>query len=258
MQASDTVALVTSASDRSDPGLYARSFADVYHTWYQNLHDVAAIVEAVAERLGAPERAMVIELGSGSGRIAGPLAERFDVIAFDSALSMLRQDCSDAHRLAGDMSVLPLVSGSADAAVIAYNTLFSLGSIDQQRACFAEVARVLRPQGVLAVEGFVAPVPGDEAPFGLTQTAHHSDSDARLAVATWSDPEHPGQITGVHVELGPTGIRSRPWHLTYQSPKSLDDLATAEGLGLHERSADWIGTPFDPKGVRHVSWYRRV
>ncbi len=240
-----------------DHGLYARSFADVYDAWYEDLHDVAEIVAAFAQRCEAG--ASIIELGSGTGRLSTPLTHSgFTVTAIDSAVSMLAQDFSSSRKLAADMTRLPLADDSADAALIAYNTLFNLAGSDLQAVCVGEAARVLRPGGLLAIEAFIAPETDPETPFGVSVVPHHTHSDRRMAILTWHDPAEGEVITGAHVELGPEGVRTRPWQLVYRSPASIDELAAEAGFALTERHNDWAGTPFDPAGVRHVSWYQRA
>lgn len=240
-----------------DHGLYARSFADVYDAWYEDLHDVAEIVAAFKARCEAG--ASIIELGSGSGRLSTPLTHSgFDVVAIDSAVSMLTQDFSSSRKLAADMAELPLRDDTADAALIAYNTLFNLAGSDLQARCVREAARVVRPGGLLAIETFIAPETDPDTPFGVSVVPHHTHNDRRMAILTWHDPTAGEVITGAHVELGPQGVRTRPWQLVYRSPESIDELARSHGFRLAERHNDWAGTKFDPAGVRHVSWYRRA
>ena len=240
-----------------DYGLYARSFADVYDAWYEDLHDVGEIVASFASRCEAG--ASIIELGSGSGRLSTPLVHSgFDVIAIDSAVSMLAQDFSSSRKTAADMACLPLRDASADAALIAYNTLFNLAGSQLQQQCIEEAARVVRPGGLLAIEAFIAPETDPDTPFGVSVVPHHTHSDRRMAILTWHDPGAGEVITGAHVELGPQGVRTRPWQLVYRSPESIDALAKQAGFRLAERHNDWSGTRFDPAGVRHVSWYRRA
>ena len=239
---------------RLDPGLYARSFVDVYDEWYEHLHDVDEIARAVTQRVGP--RTTVVELGSGSGRIAGPLTRQHTVIALDSSVAMLQLDPSASLPIGGDMADLPLADDAVDAAIVAYNTFFNLATDDQQRRSLDEIRRVLRPGGWVVIEAFIAPTADPATPFGISIVPHHTRPEARMAIATWNDPDDPNLITGAHIELGPDGTRSRPWCLAYHSPAAIDDAAAGCGLELVERHADWAGTEFDPAGVRHVSWYR--
>jgi len=238
-----------------DTGLYARSFVDVYDHWYADLHDLDQLVACCGTRFGAG--ATLLELGSGTGRIAAPLAAAgHRVVALDAALVMLHQDRSAARRVAADMVELPLADTSIDGALIAYNTLFNLETRERQQRCLEEVHRTLRPGGRLVVEAFIAPEDPD-AGFAMSIVGHHSHPDGRMAIVTRPDPDAPHLITGAHIELRPDGSHSRPWRLAYQSPTELDASAARAGLEPVERFAGWAGEPFDPNGVRHVTWYRR-
>ena len=247
--------IVSAAMTRAtDVELYARSFVDVYDRWYEHLHDAAQVVEAFGPRVDAG--ATLLELGSGTGRLTWPFVDAgYDVIALDVSLEMLDADRSGSGRVAANMAVLPISPGAVDGVFIAYNTLFNLADGESQRRCPAEIARVLRPPGIVAIEAFVAP-DDPEAPFGLTVVHHHTHPDGRTAIATWQGDDDPSRIVGAHIELRPDGIHSRPWELRYLSPTSLDELASSVGLALVDRHADWLGTPFETGDVRHVSWYR--
>ncbi|MEM7096099.1 MAG: class I SAM-dependent methyltransferase [Actinomycetota bacterium] len=244
---------------RHDATLYGRSFVDVYDDWYADLHDLGEIVAAFGRRVPAPAR--LLELGSGTGRLAEPFVEAgYQVVALDSSLAMLTLDPSDSLRVGGDMASLPIAPNSCDAAVIAYNTFFNLTGESLQQACLRDTARALRPGGLLAIEAFVAPPPDPAEPFGLSVVSHHTHADRRMAIVTWQETgpaaSDPSLITGAHIELGPDGSRTRPWQLSYRSPAQIDALAAAAGLELIERVADWSDSPSVADDTRHVSWYR--
>jgi SAM-dependent methyltransferase len=258
---------VPSVPDPHDPGLYARSFADVYDAWYGDLDDPTILVDAFGERCAAG--AAIVELGGGTGRLAAPLQRAgFRVVSVDASTAMLRETDRAVTCVASDMAALGLRSGCADAVLIAYNTLFNLASRSAQQRCLAEVVRVLRPAGLLAIEAFVAPsaaptdATGDAAvtaaAYGISVRNHPTDATGSLAIVTAPDPDEADVIIGSHVELLPDRTTVRPWRLVYQSPDELDLCADAAGLGLVDRFADWHGTAWAVSGDRHVSWYRRA
>ncbi|HKR35523.1 MAG TPA: malonyl-ACP O-methyltransferase BioC [Steroidobacteraceae bacterium] len=138
-----------------DPRAVRRSFDRAARTY-----DMAAVVQReirtrLLERLDivrlAP--AAVLDLGAGTGHASRELKRRYSsakVIALDISLPMLRESarqqsllrrfapvCADAHRL-------PLRSGSLD--LVLSNLL--LEWCHDPDTVFAEVARVLRPQGL--------------------------------------------------------------------------------------------------------------
>jgi len=239
----------------TDAGLYARSFVDVYDDWYSELDDPLVLVDAfqVRCRLGA----VIVEMGSGTGRLATPLhTAGFAVLSIDVSCDLLGAAPPGPLVVAADMTTTPLKTGCADAVLIAYNTLFNLASRHQQQQCFHEVARILRPGGLLAVEAFIADT-GDALTFGVSTRAHPRDPDAQLVIITGPDESDPDVIVGSHIEIGRSTI-CRPWRLAYQSPDELDACAQGAGLVRRDRFSDWAGTAFGPDGVRHVSWYERI
>ena len=243
------------SAQRVDPQLYARSFADVYDEWYHDLDDPAVLVAAFREHCALGS--LIVELGSGTGRLATPLERAgFQVVALDASIEMLAVARPGPHPVAGDMADLPITDNGADAALVAYNTFFNLVSRARQQHCFHEIARMLRPNGVLAIEAFVAGS-GDSNDFGITIRSHPSQPQARLAIVTGPDSTDSDVIIGSHIELAAT-TTCRPWRLTYQSPRELDACALAAGLVLRTRSSDWAGTPFAPAAHRHVSWYEKA
>jgi SAM-dependent methyltransferase len=239
----------------SDAGLYARSFFDVYDDWYGELDDPAALVHAFKSR--CPAGAVIVEMGSGSGRLATPLhAGGFVVLCVDVSHELLQTAPLGPYAVTADMAAIPLSSGCADAVLVAYNTLFNLASRHQQQQCFHEAARILRPGGLLAIEAFIAD--GDDAlPFGVSTQAHPRDPDAHLVIVTGPDEHDPEVIVGSHIEIG-RSTTCRPWRLTYQSPAALDACADTANLVLRHRHNDWGGTAFGPASLRHVSWYERI
>ena len=239
------------------PGTYGASFADVYDDWYADVSDVDATVAAI-RRLAA--EGSVLELGVGTGRLAVPLAAAgVRVVGVDAAPEMLRRLRAKpggpaVAAVLADMATLPLPDGSVDIAFAAFNTLFNLADDAAQRRCLAEVARVLRPSGRLAVEAFVPPEQG--MPDGGV-----SVRDVTLDSAVLSVTRHDaaGQVVhGQHVEISENGIRMRPWVLRYLSPDQLDERARAAGLALESRHADWERSPWSAEtSETHVSVYRR-
>ncbi|HEX7670925.1 MAG TPA: class I SAM-dependent methyltransferase [Polyangiaceae bacterium] len=113
----------------------------------------AALIDALAA-LAGPDRRRVLDLGSGIGHLALPLAGRgLDVIAVEPALAMLEQLKRRGAEL--DLPVraihgageeLPLPDGSQDLAILSDVVHF----LDAERSG-RELGRVLGPEGALAV-----------------------------------------------------------------------------------------------------------
>ena len=99
---------------------------------------------------GLPPTTTVLEVGAGTGKLTRLLVTRFDrVIAVEPAEAMRRllvAACPEAEMLAGTAEEIPLASASVDAVFAAE----AFHKFDDQRAV-PEIARVLRPRGVLVL-----------------------------------------------------------------------------------------------------------
>ncbi|MCW2956715.1 MAG: hypothetical protein JWO69_1584, partial [Thermoleophilia bacterium] len=119
------------------------------------------LASALAAELGRPSLD-VVELGAGSGRVTAPLAAAgHHVTAIDPAgsqLDVLRSRTSHAPRpptvVEADMRDLAtlLPAASADLVVVPFRGLLHV--TDDRDALFVDIARVLRPGGVLAFDVF--------------------------------------------------------------------------------------------------------
>jgi SAM-dependent methyltransferase len=104
----------------------------------------------VVDIAGLPPSATVLELGAGTGKLTRLLVSMFSrVVAVEPAEAMRRllvSLCPEAEALAGSAEEIPLADASVDAVFAA--ECFSW--FDGERA-LAEIARVLRPRGVLVL-----------------------------------------------------------------------------------------------------------
>ncbi len=115
-------------------------------------------LELVGERFGRPE--LLVDLGCGSGRASLVFAERgCGVTAIDLSHPMLRHLLARA-RASGlpiscmranlcDLGAIP--DGTFDYAIMLFSTLGMIRGRLGRRTALAEVARVMRPKGMLAV-----------------------------------------------------------------------------------------------------------
>ena len=233
------------------PTTYGDAFADVYDDWYADVSPPEDTAAFLRERVDG----LVVELGSGTGRLAEPIAAAgLPVVGVDASMPMLRRAVAragDVPVVAADMAEPPLRTGCAAAVLIAFNTLFNLPTGSLQRAALARSAQLLRPGGIVVIEAFV---PGD----GASERSDHVDVvrlDAESVVLRVSrtDPDA-GTVSGHHVELRDgEPVRLRPWHLHYVDPAGLDRMAESAGLHLVDRLGGWRGEPFDEDSPVHVS-----
>ena len=252
--------------ERFRPDTYGESFAEVYDEWYQGVSDAEAVASFVAARAGAGP---VLELGVGTGRLAAPLLARGRaVVGLDASAAMLARcrdrglEGSGLRLVRADMAALPF-RGPVGAVLIGFNTLFNLVHAEAQRSLFAQAAAVLGPGGVLVVEANQtdALAGGPERWIGRSSmtagaAAGTGRAGAVTVVATELDREAQ-VIVGQHVELGPGGVRFRPWRLRWATTDQIDGFARSAGLLLAERHGGWSGEAWDPEGETHVSVYRR-
>lgn len=100
------------------------------------------------KRLALPSGSTVIDLAAGTGDLCIDLARAgLRPLAFDLSLGMLRADRSAAPRVQADILRLPLPDASVDGATCG----FALRNLVELPAFFAELARVVRPSGRVAL-----------------------------------------------------------------------------------------------------------
>jgi len=139
------------------------------------VEDAVAAAFVSAGRLGP--KSHVLEIGVGTGRIALPLAQRVarvwgvDLSAAMLAKGIEKRGALPVHFVRADVTQLPCADESADAAVAVH--VFHL--IAGWRAALAELARVLRPGGLL-LHG------ADDQARGKAWTRWRERLDAQLGV----------------------------------------------------------------------------
>lgn len=243
--------------DGYGPATYGDAFADVYDDWYADVSPP----EATASFLARRTEGIVVELGSGTGRLAVPLRSLgVTVVGLDASEAMLRRSVLREPALpvvVADMARQPFRAASASTVLIAFNTLFNLPTADLQVRALADAASVLRPGGLVVVEAFVPSTDrADDRPSDDRVDVVRLEAD-RVVLRISRTDHGAGTVSGQHVELRDgSPVRLRPWHLRFTDPAGLDRLASAAGLALHERFADWAETPFDDRSGSHVSVYR--
>lgn len=116
--------------------------------------------EAVLARWRPPEGARLLDLGAGTGLLLRRLGPRTPPpVALDLSGAMLaRCPATGVHRVQGDLLRLPFRPASCDGVLAITSLLLPAG---QRVAALLEVARVLRPGGVLALTLLRADAPAD-------------------------------------------------------------------------------------------------
>jgi malonyl-CoA O-methyltransferase len=106
---------------------------------------------AMLERLPEIQGSCVLDLACGSGRYAEQLRARgaTRIVAMDFSLAMLRQVSAGAA-LRGELDALPLRDAQFDLVISG----LALGHASDLEGCMREIARVLKPSGMLLYSDF--------------------------------------------------------------------------------------------------------
>ncbi len=138
-----------------DPEFFGEHWAEIYDEG-RDLDPTPA----VAFLAGLAQGGRVLELATGTGRVALPLAARgiaVEGIEASEAMAarMRAKPGGDGIPVAiGDMADVA-VEGPFWLVYLVYNTLYNLPSAERQAECFRNVARVLDPGGAFVLECFV-------------------------------------------------------------------------------------------------------
>jgi SAM-dependent methyltransferase len=170
------------------------SFEVVDATDYDQLRPRYApeAVAWVAERGALGEGSILVDLAAGTGQLSGPFLELgAEVIAVEPAANMaavLHERWPTIRIEPGTAEAIPLTRGTADTVVVGN----AFHHFDRDRA-FAEIRRVLRPGGVLAL--FWAWPLEDEQRVMVAMDriyeavdAARGSSDIAIAYRSWAEP----------------------------------------------------------------------
>ncbi|MED7948827.1 class I SAM-dependent DNA methyltransferase [Streptomyces sp. BE303] len=235
---------------------YAAAFAAHYDDWFPSYvtDSTVALLADLAESAGAGP---VLELGSGTGRIAIPLARRgLDVHGIEGTPAMTDRLRSKpgGHAIpvtTGDFSHVP-VDGEFALVYVVNGTFFELPTQEAQIRCFANTAARLGPDGLFVLDAHVpealaapeAAVASLPIPGGVTVRTR------RINRATQQYTSHYLVHEGGTVHHVPVSFR-------YAATGELDLMATMAGLRLRDRYGDWRGGAYTSASTYHVSVYER-
>lgn len=109
---------------------------------------------AMVERLDLPPGSMVLDLAAGTGQIGRELARRgHRVVSCDQSVDMLAGGAHPGAVLVATAERLPLADAVFDGVTFGY----LLRYVDDTTGCLAEIARVVRPGGRVAMVEFGRP-----------------------------------------------------------------------------------------------------
>ncbi|CAI7979492.1 Methyltransferase type 12 [Frankia sp. Hr75.2] len=257
------------AADQYQESTYGDAIADTYDDLYGAFVADPVQIKVLAELAGDGP---AVEIGSGTGRVALPLARMgVPVVGIDASSEMTRQ----LHRSAL-VEHLPVTAVEADAATFTvadpvrlvyavFNTFFLLADRDVQSRFLLQAAKALRDGGALIVETFV-PRPG-RLPDGPHPGVFPADSAVVVKqrsterVVLFAATNIPSERTFEYHEIvlaDGAPVRMYPGRMRYLWPEEIDAMAASTGLTLAHRWGDWDATAYDPMTARkHISVYRR-
>ncbi|MFF5675072.1 class I SAM-dependent methyltransferase [Streptomyces hygroscopicus] len=211
----------------------------------------------------------VVEIGSGTGRVALPLAQRgVRIIGVDSSLGMTEVLLEKTRGLDVEAVCANAAEYRAPEAMTlvfaVFNTFFLLVTKSAQEQFIARAAEMLAPGGRLLLETFV-PYPG-RLPDGPNPGVlpEQSDvvvkrwvSDGVVLFAARNTPEDSRFDYQEIVLRDGEPVRLHPGRMRYMWPSEIDALAAEHGFRLENRWAGWDCSPYQADSRKHVSVYTR-
>ena len=145
-------------------------------------------VGAAFEHFGLAPGAPMVDLAAGTGRLTRELAAAGASVTAVEPLDEMRALIRGANAVAGTAESIPLPDGSADAVFVAE----AFHWFDTRRA-LAEIARVLRPRGGLAILWNVGQPQDEEQPWRaeiveLVRGVYYHPEGRRTPAASGNDP----------------------------------------------------------------------
>ena len=232
------------------------------------------LYRALARRTGGP----IVELAVGSGRIAVPLGEDgHEVVGVDIDRAMLAR-ARERIRLAGPNVEQRIRLVEADLldcdgndevaraspyrlAILGLNSILIMGTVRQQRAAIATMARLLAPGGVAVLDAW-QPSPADLVAFDgrisleWLRTDPDTGREVTKQMAAWYEHLHRlATLTTIFEEAAPGEAPVR-WirqdALRMVSPDELVGFAEAAGLEVEQLAGDHALGPLEPGSDRVV------
>ncbi|MEX5637332.1 class I SAM-dependent methyltransferase [Parafrankia sp. FMc2] len=256
-------------ADHYQESTYGDAIADTYDDLYGTFVADPIQIKMLAHLAGDGP---AVEIGSGTGRVALPLARAgVPVVGIDASGEMTRQ----LHRsaVAEGLAVTAVEADAASFTVAdpvpliyaVFNTFFLLADRDVQAQLLSQAAKALGDGGSLVLETFVprpgrlpdGPHPGVFPADSAVVVKQRSTGHVVLFAATNTPTARTFDYHEIVLADG-APVRMYPGRMLYLWPEEIDALAAAAGLRLAYRWGDWDATAYDPNTARkHISVYRR-
>lgn len=237
---------------------YAEESINDYDLIYRDDLPDTTLIPSFIQRVH-PGASTVLEFGTGTGRLARPMARAgFRVTGVDLSAPMLQRldRRSSEEGLAidavqGDFTALQL-NRRFDVVVVVTSTLFMLPDSQTRIAAFSTAKKHLAPGGVMIVETY-APWIVEQGPRTRSQTADlESETSITLNVEVDRDCR---TVKLEQVISTPSGSNTSHETSNWCGPQELDSEAKTTGLHLAERFDNLAGQNWSGTGTNIVSVY---
>jgi 2-polyprenyl-3-methyl-5-hydroxy-6-metoxy-1,4-benzoquinol methylase len=257
-------------SVNTEPELASNEYGDQIAEEYDHLYgDFNPYPGQISKIVSEGQNGLVVEVGSGTGRIAIPVAKRgVRIMAIDASSEMTRIALKRAANagvcIDAETQTAEELCTKEQARLIysVFNTYFLLGSAEKQQSFLGRAAAALLPGGALILETFVphcgtlpdGPFPGD-FPSKTSVTIKRQEVDFLVLFAAQNKPDRQ-EFSYQEVVLRDGELpRLFPGHMKYCWPEEIDAMAGRAGLKLRSRASDWLGTPYTSESRKQVSTY---
>jgi SAM-dependent methyltransferase len=232
-------------------------FVEAFREGYLDVYphrDVESARREVAYLLARGVGGRVLDLCCGFGRHVRALRERgVDAFGIDLSLDLLRRAEDLPGRLAcADARAIPFAAGSLGAVVSLFSSFGYFGD-EGDRRVLGEVARVLRPDGVLVLD-LMNPVRVRAALVPSTQTVRGGlRIEERRALA--DEGRRVVKEVSVRAQDGST----RRWRedVRLYELEELKEILAGTALEIRAVHGDFDGADPSPDSIRQILWLRR-
>lgn len=236
---------------------WADRFGATYDHFFSTRQPVSDIVPFLVDKLTPAAR--ILEVGVGSGRVAGPLADRApgEVWGLDIStrmLDILRQRFAHVRPLQLDITLSAPDSGPFDSIYCICNTLFMLGAQRKQDAALKHLRECATNGGRLLLEHF-QPIHDDYGRDSLALDPVHMTADEVLLRVEKVDAAA-RVIEGQDIYLAHGEVSMAPFSFNYRTVGEVDEAARAVGWQMSERYASWAGAEFREASPNVISIYK--
>lgn len=242
--------------DGFDPRDYGNSWAEHYDEMHTE--DTDATVAGLSALAG--DGGSVLEYGTGTGRIAIPLAALgHEVVGVEISEAMVdklraKPGADTVTVVLADMTTVEL-GRPFDLAAIPFNSIFALPTQQAQVQLFRNAATHLRPGGRFVLESMMV---GESPGTGPIQRGRVADVGAEHILFTSGLLDPITQFyRGTWARLGANGTEFYPLSGRHVTHSEMDLMAQIAGLELEHRWNDWTRSPVTAYSRQHISVYRK-